>query len=63
MKNVSLENQIVTLQNYADTKLQKKNTKFDLSQITGKTQHTRHATNQAQETTKRTRVKVEKFRS
>lgn len=40
MKNVSLENQRVTIQNYADTKLQKKSAKFDLSQITGKTQHT-----------------------
>jgi hypothetical protein len=62
-KNVSFENQRVTLQNYADTKLQKKSTKFDLSQITGKTQHTHHATNQAQKTTKRTINKVEKFRS
>jgi hypothetical protein len=44
-KNVSLENQRVTIQNYADTKLQKKSTKFDLSQITGKTHHTHHATN------------------
>nr|DAU17755.1 MAG TPA: hypothetical protein [Caudoviricetes sp.] len=57
-KNVSLENQRVTLQNYADTKLQKKSTKFDLSQITGKTHHTHHATTQATKTTKRTSSKL-----
>nr|DAU78191.1 MAG TPA: hypothetical protein [Caudoviricetes sp.] len=62
-KNVSLENQRVTIQNYADTKLQKKSTKFDLSQITGKTQNTYHAPTQAIKTTNRTMVKVEKFRS